>query len=90
VTNPDFFTTEAAATGFFLFFSADEGSFLLGLFAGLLCLLLAAELSESEELPDPLDEEEEDPEDEDDDEELDPEVLRLSRGFGGILLKAAF
>ena len=36
VTNPDFLTTEAAATGFFLFFSADEGSFLLGLLAGLL------------------------------------------------------
>ena len=31
VTNPDFFTT----TGFFLFFSDDDGSFLLGLFTGL-------------------------------------------------------
>ena len=49
----------------------------------LTCLLLA-ELSESEELPDPLEEEEDDPEDEDEEEELDPEVLLLNRGFGGI------
>ena len=46
---------------------------------------MAAELSESEELPEPLDDEEDDPEDEDDEEELDPEVLLLSLGFGGIL-----
>ena len=49
----------------------------------LTCLLLA-ELSESEELPDPLEEEEDDPEDEEEEEELDPEVLLLNRGFGGI------
>ena len=40
------------------------------------CLLLA-ELSESEELPEPLEDDEEDPEDEDEEVVLDPDVLRL-------------
>jgi len=82
-TNPDFafFTTFC----FFLFFSAEEGSsFFLGLLAGLLFLLFW-ELSESDELPDPLDEDDDDPEDEDDEEELEPEVLPPGRAFGGIL-----
>lgn len=80
VTNPDFlFVT---GVGFFLFFS-DVGSFLLGLLVGLLCLLLA-ELSESEELPDPLEDDEDDPE-EDEEDVLEPEVLPLIRGFGGIV-----
>ena len=52
-------------------------------FIYLTCLLLA-ELSESEELPDPLEEDEDDP-DEDEDDVLEPEVLPLIRGFGGIL-----
>lgn len=82
VTNPDlaFFITFC----FFLFFSADGISFFFGLFAGLLCLLFW-ELSESEELPDPLDEDEDDPEDDDDEEELEPDVLPPGRAFGGIL-----
>ena len=97
VTNPDFlFVT---GVGFFLFFS-DVGSFLLGLLVGLLCnsaennknhfsskkltCLLLAELSESEELPDPLEDDEDDPE-EDEEDVLEPEVLPLIRGFGGIV-----
>ena len=49
----------------------------------LTCLLLA-ELSESEELPDPLEDDEDDPE-EDEEDVLEPEVLPLIRGFGGIV-----
>ena len=41
------------------------------------CLLLA-ELSESDELPEPLEDDEEDPEDEDEEVVLDPDVLRLT------------
>ena len=48
-----------------------------------LTCLLFAELSESEELPDPLEEDDDDPED-DEDVVLEPEVLPLIRGFGGI------
>ena len=50
-----------------------------------LTCLLFWELSESDELPDPLDEDEDDPDDDDDDEELEPDVLPLGRAFGGIL-----
>ena len=47
--------------------------------------LLCWELSESEELSDPLEEEELDPEEELFDELVEePEVLPLGRGFGGI------
>ena len=46
--------------------------------------MLFWELSESEELPDPLDEDEEDPEDEDVEEVLEPEVLLPALGLGGI------
>lgn len=59
--------------------------FFLSFKDSLLTCLLFAELSESEELPDPLDEEEEEPEDEEEEEELDPEVLLLNLGLGGIL-----
>ena len=46
--------------------------------------MLLAELSESEELPLPL-EDDEDDEEEEDDVVLEPEVLPLNLGFGGIL-----
>ena len=49
--------------------------------------MLFWELSESEELPDPLDEDDDDPEDEDDEEELEPEVLPPGRAFGGIVTR---
>ena len=48
--------------------------------------MLFAELSESDELPEPLEEDDEDPDDDDEELELEPEVLRLILGFGGILI----
>ena len=49
--------------------------------------MLFWELSESEELPDPLDEDDDEPEDDDDEEELEPEVLPPGRAFGGIVTR---
>ena len=79
---------------FFFPFSAEEGTCAVEAFPGLLWgllglfvdFLLTWELSEPEELSDPLDDEELESEEElFEDVEVDAEVLPLARGFGGIL-----